>query len=102
MPDPLDERDERVQSLLDEGDNLLNDGRPEEALSCYRAAWDLLPEPRIDQPLALDVLAAMGDAHFSRGDFAAGRDAFMTAMKCSHGEPMGNPFLRLRLGQCMF
>lgn len=94
--------DDQIRRLLDEGDELLDDDRIEESMSRYRSAWDLLPEPRTDQPLALDVLAAMGDAHFSCGDFAAGRDAFMTAMRCSHGEPLGNPFLRLRLGQCMY
>jgi hypothetical protein len=26
----------------------------------------------------------------------------MTAMKCAYGEPLANPFLRLRLGQCMY
>ncbi len=26
----------------------------------------------------------------------------MTAMRCDYGEPVGNPFLRLRLGQCLF
>ncbi len=97
-----DKSDDQIRCLLDEGDELLDEDRIDEAMSHYRAAWELLPNPRIDQPLALDVLAAMGDAHFSHGDFAAGRDAFMTAMKCSHGDPLGNPFLRLRLGQCMY
>lgn len=90
-----DESDRHIRRLLDEN-------RPEEALSCYRAAWELLPEPRTDHTDAVQVLAAMGDVHFFRGEFAAGRDTFMTAMKCSHGEPVCNPFLRLRLGQCMF
>lgn len=30
------------------------------------------------------------------------RDALMTAMRSPEGEPTGNPFLRLRLGQCMY
>ncbi len=97
-----DESDDQIRCLLDEDDELLDEDRIEEAMSRYQAAWEHLPEPRIDQPLALDVLAAMGDAHFSRGDFASGRNAFMTAMRCSQGEPIGNPFLRLRLGQCMY
>jgi tetratricopeptide (TPR) repeat protein len=94
--------DEQIRLLLVEGDELLDEDRIEEAMSRYRAAWELLPEPRTDRPLALDVLAAMGDLHFFREDFAAGLDAFMTAMKCSLGDPVGNPFLRLRLGQCMY
>jgi tetratricopeptide (TPR) repeat protein len=94
--------EDQIRRLLDEGDELLDRDGIEEAMSRYRAAWDLLPEPRIDQPLALDVLAAIGDAHFCRRDFAPALDAFMTAMKCSHGEPTGNPYLRMRLGQCLY
>jgi hypothetical protein len=26
----------------------------------------------------------------------------MTAMRCAYGEPIGNPYLRFRLGQCMY
>jgi tetratricopeptide (TPR) repeat protein len=102
MSDPPDQLDDRIQRLLDEGDSLLNDDRPEEVIALYESAWELLPEPRTEQPYALHVLAAIGDAGFQRGNFAAGRDAFMTAMRCAYGEPVGNPFLRLRLGQCMF
>ena len=102
MPNSCDELDDRIHRLLNEGDELLNKDRPEEALALYVTAWELLPEPRTDQPYALHVLAAMGDARFDRRDFAAGRDAFMTAMRCAHGEPVGNPYLRLRLGQCMY
>jgi tetratricopeptide (TPR) repeat protein len=101
MSDSSKESDD-VLRLLDEGDGLLNDDRYDEALANYRAAWELLPEPRTDHPDAVHVLAAIGDVHFFRGDFASGRDAFMTAMKCPEGEPTGNPFLRLRLGQCMY
>jgi tetratricopeptide (TPR) repeat protein len=93
---------EQVRRLLDEGDDHLDGGRPKEALSRYRAAWGLLPEPRTDHPDAPNILAAIGDAHIHRRDFAPARDAFMTAMKCSHGEPTGNPYLRMRLGQCMY
>jgi hypothetical protein len=98
MPNSCDELDDRIQRLLDEGDKLHKDDRPEEAIALYVTAWELLPEPRTDQPYAVHVLAAMGDARFDRRDFAASRDAFMTAMRCAHGEPVGNPYLRLRLG----
>ncbi|MFO0891091.1 MAG: hypothetical protein U0790_18345 [Isosphaeraceae bacterium] len=57
---------------------------------------------RTAQPNALHVLAAIGDVRFQRREFAAGREVLMTAMRCAHGEPVGNPFLRLRLGQCLF
>jgi tetratricopeptide (TPR) repeat protein len=98
---PADPGDQ-VSRFFDEGDEFLNDGRHDEAIALYQAAWDLLPEPRTDHPDAMLVLAVIGDVHFFRGEFAAGRDAFMTCMKCPEGEPTANPFLRLRLGQCMY
>lgn len=97
-----DDLEDQIRRILDEGDGHLNEGRSEEAIALYESAWQHLPEPRIEQPHALHVLAAIGDARFQRGEFAAGRDAFMTAMRCTCGEPVGDPFLRLRLGQCMF
>ena len=102
MSNTSDELDDRIHRLLNEGDELLNNDRSEEAIALYVTAWELLPEPRTNQPYALHVLAAMGDARFDRRDFAASRDAFMTAMRCAYGEPVGNPYLRLRLGQCMY
>jgi tetratricopeptide (TPR) repeat protein len=97
-----DDLEDQIQRILEEGDDHLNEGRSGEAIALFEIAWQLLPERRTEQPYALHVLAAIGDARFQRGDFAAGRDAFMTAMRCAYGEPVGNPFLRLRLGQCMF
>jgi hypothetical protein len=102
MTEKCDEWDGRVRRLLAEGEDLLNKDGFEEALSRFCAAWELLPEPRTDQPIALEILAAIGDTHFFKADFAAGRAALMTAMQCSHGEPIGNPFLRMRLGECFY
>lgn len=102
METSFDDADQRVQRLLDEGDDLLDEGRPDQALSSFEAAWELLPEPRTDHPLTLHVLAAIGDARFFKADFTAGKQALMNAMKCSHWELIGNPFVRLRLGQCLF
>jgi hypothetical protein len=102
MSNPSHELEDRIQHLLDEGDKLLNEDCSKEAITLYETAWQLLPEPRTEQPYALHVLAAIGDAHFQQQDFVAGRDAFMTAMRCAYGEPIGNPYLRFRLGQCMY
>ena len=102
MPEDYDDLEMQVLRLLDEGDELLAEGRSDEAIARNESAWHLLPEPRTDQPDALHVLAAIGDVRFLRREFAAGREVLMTAMRCTHGEPIGNPFLRLRLGQCLF
>ena len=46
------------------------------------------------------ILAAIGDANFLSGDYVAGRDNLLTAMRCPGA--IGNPFLHMRLGQCQF
>lgn len=70
------------------------------ALEAYWSAWDLLPDPKEDWEAATWILAAVGDANFLSGDFAAGRDNLSRAMHCP--DALGNPFVHLRLGQCQF
>ncbi|MBS0263832.1 MAG: tetratricopeptide repeat protein [Planctomycetes bacterium] len=84
-----------------EGDEFADKGEFEQALSRYRQAWQLLPEPRCEWDAAEWLLAAIGDSEFQRGEFAAARTALMDAMKFFESA-RGNPFVRLRLGQCMF
>jgi tetratricopeptide (TPR) repeat protein len=101
MPELSDEIHVQVEHLCAEGDELGERGEFNEALSRYWEAWELLPEPRTEWSAALWILAAIGDTNFLSGNYVAGRDALMTAMKIG-GDATGNPFLRLRLGQCLF
>jgi tetratricopeptide (TPR) repeat protein len=95
-----DEAHERIQALCKSGDALAEKGDYRAALAQYWAAWDLLPEPQIDWDAATWILAAIGDANFLGGDYAAGRDNLLLAMHCP--DAIGNAFLHLRLGQCQF
>ena len=89
-----------ITTLCERGDNLAKTGSYADALKHYWTAWDLLPEPKTDWEAATWILAAVGDANFLSGDFAAGRDNLSMAMHCP--DAIGNPFLHLRLGQCHF
>jgi hypothetical protein len=91
---------DRIQTLCDEGDALAEKEKYPAALKRYWAAWDLLPEPKINWEAATWILGAIGDANFLAGDFVAGRDNLSMAMQCP--DAIGNPFLHLRLGQCQF
>lgn len=91
---------ERIQSLCATGDELADEDDFAAAIALYREAWALLPEPRTQWEAATWILAAIGDANFLSGDFAAGRDTLAMAMHCP--DAIGNPFLHLRLGQCQF
>jgi len=88
----------KLDVLCGQGDALADEGNLPEALKTYWAAWDLLPEPKTGWEASTWILAAVGDANFLGGDFAAGRDNLGTAMHCPNA--IGNPFLHLRLGQC--
>lgn len=91
---------ERIKSLCKTGDDFAGRGDYPSALREYWSAWDLLPEPQTEWKAATWILAAIGDANFLGGDFTAGRDNLSMAMHCPEG--LGNPFLHLRLGQCLF
>lgn len=89
-----------IQRLSGEGDELAQNNRYVEALERYWAAWELLPDPKTEWDAAMWLLAAIADAHFFLGDFSAMRQPLMTAIRCDGAT--ANPFLRLRLGQCLF
>ncbi|MDB5389434.1 MAG: hypothetical protein JWM11_5080 [Planctomycetaceae bacterium] len=91
---------EQIALLCDEGNELLDQEQFDPALTRFSSAWKLLPEPKTDWEAAVWILTAIADAHFFREDFAAMRTPLMTAMRCDGSTD--NPFLRLRLGQCLF
>jgi tetratricopeptide (TPR) repeat protein len=97
LPDMIHDQ---IQMHCRQGDALAQSGQYPAALEQYWAAWDLLPEPQTDWSAATWILAAIGDANFLGGDYAAGKDNLATAMHCPGA--LGNPFLHLRLGQCQF
>ena len=90
---------EKIKLLAEQGDALATAGRHREAIEVYGQAWDLLPEPQTDFDAATWILAALADAQFLVGEYMAGRDNLCLAMHCPDG--IGNPFLHLRLGQCL-
>ena len=101
MPELPDAVFTEIDRLSAEGNQLADNGNREKALERFQSAWNLLPEPRESWSAGLWLLASIGDMQFQLGQFADGRQTFMTAMKF-FDEAAGNPFLRLRLGQCLY
>jgi tetratricopeptide (TPR) repeat protein len=97
MAELPDETYERIQAFCQQGDALAKKANYSAALEQYWAAWRLLPEPQIDWAASVWILAAIGDANFLRRDYVAGPDRPLHCL-----DAMGNPFLHLRLGQCLF
>jgi tetratricopeptide (TPR) repeat protein len=91
---------EEIKRLCALGDEHAQRGEYDKALAYYWTAWDLVPEPKTEWEAATWILAAIGDANFASGDYAAGRDNLSNAMHCPGA--VGNPFLHLRLGECQF
>jgi hypothetical protein len=92
MGDPLEE----AERLLDEGDFLPDD----EALVLYRAAWEALPEPKVEQEPAVQILTCVANAYFHLGAWEECVATVQHAFRC--GAELTDPLLRLRLGQALY
>jgi hypothetical protein len=96
MADILDD----AERLFAEGEKLADAEEDAEALARFRAAWNVLPEPKDEQELAGRILAAIADSHFHLGEWEECWRAVQHAFRC--GEDINNRFLRLRLGQSLY
>lgn len=92
---------EEVTRLSEEGNALADEDDHDAALARFQLALSLLPPPQ-DEPwqATLWLLTAIGDIHFQKQQFTEGRGALMDALR-QFDEARANPFVRLRLGQCM-
>lgn len=100
MPHISDQTQAEIDRLCAQGDVQADLARFPAALDAYWAAWDLLPEPKLDCEAATWILAAVGDANFLGGDYVAGRDNLSTVMHCPGAIAIA--FLHMRLGQCQY
>jgi tetratricopeptide (TPR) repeat protein len=89
-----------IDKLCQKGDQFAQIDQSDDALDQYEAAWELLPNPKNQWPAATWILMAAGDVYFERRDFHAASDTLRKALEYPDGE--GNPFIWLRLGQCLF
>jgi hypothetical protein len=102
MPKPLpDSIAAEVDRLFNEGEEFADDEEDEKALARFQAAWDLLPEPRGESDRALEIFAAIADSHFHLGDYETCYRKMQQSL-ILYGGSASNPFVRLRMGQCLF
>jgi len=88
-----------IDGLCQKGDRFAGIEQYDDALEKYGDAWDLLPSPKEQWPAATWILMSAGDAHFRMREYQTAAELLFDALDCPDGE--GNPFLLLRLGQCM-
>jgi len=89
----------KIKALCAEGYRLYDEKNYKEALRFFYKAWTLIPKPQTDNAEAGWVLTAIGDCYFRTGQWEQGRESLASALRCPH--MLGNPFIHLRLGQCL-
>jgi tetratricopeptide (TPR) repeat protein len=91
---------DQVAELSEEGNVALDeDGRPDEAIRVWTEALGLLPQPQnIWEPYHW-LHGSIGEAHRQLRDHQTALDHF--AIATGSGEGVSNPFLWMRLGQCL-
>lgn len=97
---PGDEVFDRIEDLCDAGEELMDEGKYDQALKKFWKAFTILPEPKTQYPSGTWLLVSIGDIYFIFKDYKNGIKNLTEAKKFPEGE--GNPYLHLRLGQCHF
>jgi tetratricopeptide (TPR) repeat protein len=100
MPELNDEIFKKITDLSEEGETLFEDQNFNSALKKYNEALDLIPLPKSNWEASTWLYGAIADVQFSLGEFNNSCSSLFDALNCPDG--MGNAFLHLRLGQCMF
>lgn len=91
---------EKVTNLCDEGEDLLEEGKYDNALKKYVQALNLLPLPKEEWEASTWIYTTIGDTYFSKKDYRSASTNFYNALNCPDG--INNPFILLRLGQSLF
>lgn len=85
-----------LRDLANRGDALQESGDPAGAVQLWRCAVDLLPEPKLEHPLAMWLHASIGDALFEMGLYGEAEPELAKALVAGGND---NPFVWLRQGQ---
>ena len=91
---------DRVTELSEQGNDLLDRGDTKAAISIWRSALQLLPEPRRQWDAAVWLHASIGDAQREDGDLNAALDSFLQA--AASGDGYANSFVQLGIGTCLY
>jgi tetratricopeptide (TPR) repeat protein len=93
-----------VQQRMDEfcrvGDEYLDAGEFARALEAYRAAADLIPDPKENWQASTWVFTAIGETLYFKGRYAEALQNLCVAVVSPDG--LGNPLVHLRLGEVYY
>jgi hypothetical protein len=89
-----------VDTLIEEGKRLEDARRLSDALQSYSKALNLARTQK-ESGAEFWLLTVIGDIHFQLKEFAPCRASLMAAV-VGFEDGRNNPFVRMRLGQCMY
>jgi tetratricopeptide (TPR) repeat protein len=89
----------QIDDLSSKGNDLCDESRFAQAIEKWRAAIELLPEPRVNWEAYTWLSASIGDAQYQAGQLDAARNSFYDALNGPGGQE--NPFIHYRLGQSL-
>lgn len=90
---------ERITLLSEEGNQLGDEERYDEAIEKFSEALELVPEPKRDWEAGNWLSASIGDMYFLKGDHKEALEYFYDAYVSP--EEAANPFINMRIGQCL-
>lgn len=90
---------DELDDLAEQGNDLCDEERFDEAIQKWREAMTLLPEPVADWEAYMWLSASIGDAQYLSGQFEAASQSFYDALNGPDG--VENPFVHYRLGQSL-
>ncbi len=94
------ETTERIKSLCADAYQAYDEGDYRKALRLFYQGWVLLPKPQTQFREAGWLLVGIGDSYYRLKQYTPGCEALRSADHCP--EAKNNPFIHLRLGQCLF
>lgn len=90
----------QISSLIDSGDEHLENNQYDLAIDNFERALSLVPEPIYDWEITSNLLTALGETYLFKGEYEKARKYFSDVMKNASG--LGNPYVHLRFGQTQF
>ncbi|MEH7840786.1 hypothetical protein V7796_35365 [Rhizobium laguerreae] len=91
---------DRFTLLSEQGNDFLDRGDAKAAISTWRSALKLLPEPRRKWDAAIWLHASIGEAQREDGDLIGALESFQQAAASSDG--YANSFVQLGIGTCLY
>jgi len=90
----------KVKDLIRKAEKEDRRGNAAKSIEYYEKAGDLVPEPFEESPHAMQILSAIGEQYYLRGDFEQAFDYYSQAVRAKGG--LGWAPFHLRLGQLRY